>query len=51
MKVDWDDILAGDLCAKWDKLVSGLQGVQPFELERYYFKEQGRITFLQTLAV
>ena len=39
-KADWDYILAGDLRGKLDKLVSRLQGVQPFELERWYSRNR-----------
>ena len=38
-KTNWDDILEGDLLIKWNKLVSSLRDVQPFWLERCYFKE------------
>ena len=38
-KTNWDDKLEGDLLTKWIKLVSSLQDVQPFWLERCYFKE------------
>ena len=38
-KTDWDDTLEGELLTKWNKLVSSLQDVQPFCLERCYFKE------------
>ena len=39
-KADWGIKLTGDVRAKRDKLVSGLKGVQPLELERCYFKER-----------
>ena len=38
-KTNWDDILEGDMLIKWNKLVSSLRDVQPFWLERCYFKE------------
>ncbi|XP_022810145.1 uncharacterized protein LOC111347153 [Stylophora pistillata] len=38
-KTDWDDTLEEELLTKWNKLVSNPQDVQPFWLERCYFKE------------
>ena len=35
-KIDWDEIFEGELRMKWNKLVSGLQNVEPLTLPRCY---------------
>mgnify|MGYP001795165520 CR=1 FL=1 len=35
-KIGWDEIFEGELRKKWDKLVSGLQNVEPLTLPHFY---------------
>ena len=38
-KLEWDDLLTGDLLDQWNRLVADLMGAQPLIVPRCYFKD------------
>ena len=36
-RIGWNDPISGELLRRWDKLIAGLTGIQPFSIPKCYF--------------